>query len=129
MNSDHLITSIYKWTEINLDELAQFSFEARQSRPETFNIRSSIEEERRIIKRRQQFSPSYVVITRKGNEILGWLSFDLESTTILEVGRWLPLIRSTQYEGQVIASLLDECKNYCIQIGYPRIEVSCRIRD
>ncbi|MFW9906155.1 MAG: GNAT family N-acetyltransferase, partial [Candidatus Thorarchaeota archaeon] len=25
--------------------------------------------------------------------------------------------------------LLDECKNYCIQIGYPRIEVSCRIRD
>ena len=129
MNSDHLITSIYRWDELDLDELAQFSFEAIQSRPETFNILSSVEEERRIINWRRQFSPSFVVITRKRNKILGWLSFDLESPTILEIGRRLPSIYPLQYEDQVIASLLDECKNYCIQIGYPRIEVSCRIRD
>jgi ribosomal protein S18 acetylase RimI-like enzyme len=129
MNPDHLITSIYKWDELDLDELAQFSFEVRQSRPETFNIRSSVEEERRMINWRQQFSPSFVVITKKGNKILGWLSFDLDSTTILEIGRWLPLISPTPYEDQVIASLLEECKNYCIQMGYPRIEVSCSIRD
>jgi len=124
MSSDNLITSIHRWDELDLDELAEFSFEAKQSRSETHNTERSVDEERRIINWRQQFSPSLVVITRKKKKILGWLSFDLASTSILEIGRWLPIIIQVDCEDLVIKSLLEESKKYCEHVKYPRIEVS-----
>lgn len=49
MNSNHLIVSIHKWEELNLDELAELSDKARQSRPETFDIECIIKGKRRRI--------------------------------------------------------------------------------
>lgn len=129
MNSDNLITSIHNWDELNLDELAEFSFKATQSRSETFNSERTVEKERKIIDWRRQFLPSFVVITKKRNKILGWLSFDLDSTSILEIGRWLPIILLGRWENQVITSLFEECKKYCKRISYPRIEASFNIRE
>ncbi|MFX0123202.1 MAG: GNAT family N-acetyltransferase [Candidatus Hodarchaeota archaeon] len=129
MDSDHLITSIHSWDDLDLDELAEFSFVAKQSRPETYDTECTIERERRIINWRRQFSPSFVVITRKRNKILGWLSFDLESAFILVIGRWLPVILQNKWEDQVVTSLLEKLKSHCTQINYPRIEVSFGIRD
>lgn len=129
MNSDNIKTTIHKWDELDLDELAEFSFEARQSRPETFDSDRTIERERRIINHISQFSPSYVLIAQKRKRKLGWVSFDFRSASILEIGRWLPIILQERCENQVIASLIEECKKYCKRIDYPRIEVSFSIRD
>lgn len=129
MNSNHLITSIYQWHELNLDELAEFTFEARQSTPVTFNSERTIERERRIINWHKQFSPSFVVVARKRNKIVGWLSFDISSTSIMEIGRWHPIVLHNDSEDDIITSLISECKEYCKRINYPRIEVSFNISD
>ncbi len=129
MSSENLITSIYKWEELDLDDLAEFSFKARQSRPETYDSQRTVERERNIINHISEFSPSYVLIAQKGKEKLGWVSFDFKSTSILEIGRWLPIILLEKYENQVITCLIEECKKYCKRIDYPRIEVSFSIKD
>lgn len=128
MSADNFIkTSIHRWDELDLDELAEFSFEAKQSRPETHNTNSSADEERRIINWRRQFSQSLVIVTRKKKKILGWLSFDLDSTTIMEIGRWLPII--LPHKEEAFESMINKCKNYCKRVDYSRIEVSFDIKD
>ncbi|MHA2244103.1 MAG: GNAT family N-acetyltransferase [Candidatus Hodarchaeales archaeon] len=129
MNSNQIIISICEWDKLNLDELAEFTFTARQSTPETFNSERTIERERRIINFLKQFKPSFVVVARKRNKMLGWLSFDISSTSIMEIGRWLPVVLPDESEDSIISSLISQCKKYCKTINYPRIEVSFNISD
>ncbi|MFX0014332.1 MAG: GNAT family N-acetyltransferase [Promethearchaeota archaeon] len=129
MSSIKLVTNLHNWAELNLDDLAEFSFKARQSRPETFNNKRTLERERRIINLQKQFSPSFVVVTSKGNKMLGWLSFDLESPNKVEIGRWLPAVLEGEEEDEVLAALIEASKDYCRKIHYSRLEVSFNIRD
>lgn len=123
------LTSIHDWNDLALDELAKFTFNVRQITPEIFDKKRTLEMEKRIINFRSQLASSSVVVCRRNEKMLGWASFDTASTSIIEIGRWLPIIHPDNSWEEIASSLIDQIKDHCRKISYPRIEVSFSISD
>jgi hypothetical protein len=129
MEMDQIIIDIHNWNDLDLDKLAEFTYRARQVRPETRNENRTIESEKRLIKFRMQFAPSKVILSHVNSELVGRLSCDTSSTTILEIGRWLPIIFPCGNEKKIVSLLIEKCKEYSQTLNYSRIEVTFNISD
>ncbi|MFX0185424.1 MAG: GNAT family N-acetyltransferase [Candidatus Hodarchaeota archaeon] len=126
---DQIIIDIHNWNDLDLDKLAEFTYRARQARPETYNENRTIESEKRLIKFQKQFVPAKVITSYANSELIGWLSCDTSSTTILEIGRWLPIVFPCDKEKKIVSLLIEKCKEYSLTLNYPRIEVTFSIND
>jgi ribosomal protein S18 acetylase RimI-like enzyme len=117
------------WEQIDLEELARFSFKVRCSEKFSFNPNGTIETEKRILEFRKRFQPAKVIIAEKNEEIVGWLSFDTQSEPIVTIGRWLPIIRHDKDYNLVFCRLINFCKLYCQSNFFTRLEISFSIED
>ncbi|MHA2175800.1 MAG: GNAT family N-acetyltransferase [Candidatus Hodarchaeales archaeon] len=127
-NSDIQIET-HDWQEIDLDQLAKFSYTVKQSYEATYDSKRTIEREKEHLQFRKRFQPAKILFALKNGSLAGWLSYDTESPSSMVIGRWLPIIKMDKDIGRIFTLLIEKCKVECIAKNLSRIEVCFDLYD
>ena len=114
---------IRDWEEIDLERLAEFSLAVKKPSETTYNSNQTVEQEKRYLEFRKRFQPAKVLLAVRNGSLVGWLSYDTESTFSMEIGRWLPIVKKGKDSDQVFTLLIEKCRDVCEAQNLSRIEV------
>ncbi|MHA1908325.1 MAG: GNAT family N-acetyltransferase [Candidatus Thorarchaeota archaeon] len=111
---------LVQWDEQDLDEVSNFIYDNKIG---IYKNAVDSEAVREYLSNIQKRFPAEVIFTaRKNGELCGWASFDRESETVAELGRWQPIVKRTDSDEEIADLLLTSILDYSKKNGVTRIE-------
>ena len=99
-------THVHQWSEVDIDEVAQLLFTTRQASP-FWRSDQKLDSFRQFIEqRRERFSPSFVILARTGETLVGMMGIITENPSLYDLWRWHPIVLPGENEDEIASALI-----------------------
>jgi ribosomal protein S18 acetylase RimI-like enzyme len=114
----------HNWNEVDLTEIAQLMFTAKKASPFWRPDRGLDWYQRFIQQRIERFSPSFAILARAENTLVGMISVITADPTLYDLWRWHPVILPGENEDEIASALIDASIRLMKADDVHRLEVS-----
>lgn len=113
----------HNWNEVDIAEVAQLIFTARRASP-FLRPDQDLDWFRQFIHQRiERFSPSFVILARVGEKLVGMTGIITADPTIYDLWRWHPVVLPGKNEDEIAAVLIEAGIHQMKTGGVQRLEV------